>query len=88
MSEFHHFQARSLRGEPVELSRYAGQVALVVNTASKCGFTPQYGGGWSLYIASTPMRVSWCRAFPATSSAIRSPATPTPLKAVALSITA
>jgi glutathione peroxidase len=27
MSEFHHFQARSLRGEPVELSRYAGQVA-------------------------------------------------------------
>lgn len=49
MSEFHHFQARSLRGEPVELSRYAGQVALVVNTASKCGFTPQYAGLEALY---------------------------------------
>lgn len=49
MSEFHHFQARSLRGEPVELSRYAGQVVLVVNTASKCGFTPQYAGLESLY---------------------------------------
>jgi glutathione peroxidase len=49
MSEFHHFQARSLRGEQVELSRYAGQVALVVNTASKCGFTPQYAGLESLY---------------------------------------
>ena len=34
MSEFHRFQARSLRGEPVELSRYSGQVVLVVNTAS------------------------------------------------------
>ena len=44
MSEFHRFQARSLRGEPVELSRYSGQVVLVVNTASYCGFTPQFEG--------------------------------------------
>lgn len=49
MSEFYQFQARSLRGEPVALSRYAGQVALVVNTASKCGLTPQYAGLESLY---------------------------------------
>jgi glutathione peroxidase len=49
MSEFHRFQARSLRGEPVELSRYSGQVVLVVNTASKCGLTPQYAGLESLY---------------------------------------
>jgi len=43
------FEARSLRGERVELSRYQGQVVLVVNTASKCGYTPQYAGLEELY---------------------------------------
>lgn len=49
MSEFHTLHARSLRGEDVALSRYAGKVVLVVNTASKCGFTPQYAGLEDLY---------------------------------------
>jgi glutathione peroxidase len=49
MNGLHDFQTRSLRGEPVALSRYAGQVALVVNTASQCGLTPQYTGLESLY---------------------------------------
>ena len=49
MSTIHDLQARSLRGETIDLSRYAGQVVLVVNTASQCGFTPQYAGLEALY---------------------------------------
>lgn len=49
MGNFHTFQARSLRGQNVDLSNYAGKAVLVVNTASKCGFTPQYAGLEKLY---------------------------------------
>jgi glutathione peroxidase len=49
MSEFHKFCARSLRGEDVLLERFAGKLVLVVNTASKCGFAPQYAGLENLY---------------------------------------
>jgi len=44
MSEFYDFQVRSLHGKAISLSDYTGKVVLVVNTASKCGFTPQYEG--------------------------------------------
>lgn len=49
MSEFHQFRARSLQGEEIFLERFAGKTVLVVNTASKCGFTPQYAGLEGLY---------------------------------------
>ncbi len=49
MSEFYQFQARSLQGNDIDLGDYAGKVALVVNTASQCGLTPQYEGLQELY---------------------------------------
>jgi glutathione peroxidase len=49
MGDFYNFQARSLRGQALSLSSYSGKVVLVVNTASKCGFTPQYAGLETLY---------------------------------------
>lgn len=44
MSTLQDFSARDIDGADVDLSAYAGQVVLVVNTASQCGFTPQYQG--------------------------------------------
>ena len=38
------FEARSLDGRPVRLADYRGKVLLIVNTASACGFTPQFAG--------------------------------------------
>jgi glutathione peroxidase len=40
----YEFTAQSLRGEQTPLEAYRGKVLLVVNTASQCGFTPQYAG--------------------------------------------
>jgi glutathione peroxidase len=44
MAGIYDFTARSLAGEEVPLKRFEGQVLLIVNTASACGFTPQYKG--------------------------------------------
>jgi glutathione peroxidase len=45
----HAFELKSIDGQVVSLERYAGKVLLVVNVASECGFTPQYGDLQGLY---------------------------------------
>ena len=44
MASIYDFTVKDIHDKPVKLDRYKGKVVLVVNTASKCGFTPQYKG--------------------------------------------
>ena len=49
MSSIYDFEARQINGKDIALSQFKGKVMLIVNTASKCGFTPQFGGLEELY---------------------------------------
>jgi glutathione peroxidase len=49
MSAIYDYSVRNIKGEEVSLSAYKGKLLLIVNTASKCGFTPQFTGLEELY---------------------------------------
>lgn len=46
---FYDYKVKNISGEDVSMSEYKGKVVLIVNTASKCGFTRQYEGLEELY---------------------------------------
>jgi len=48
-NSIHQFKVQKSNGETVSLDEFKGKVCLIVNTASKCGFTPQYGELQKLY---------------------------------------
>ena len=54
MASVYDFSAQGLDGSDVPLKRFEGKVLLIVNVASKCGFTPQYAGLESLYRRLAP----------------------------------
>jgi len=54
MASVYDFTAASLAGEEIRLKQYEGQVLLIVNTASQCGFTPQYKGLQDLHRTFSP----------------------------------
>ena len=58
MPGVYDFTAQSLAGDEVPLQRFEGQVLLIVNTASACGFTPQYKGLQALHEALGPRGLS------------------------------
>jgi glutathione peroxidase len=45
----YHFTVQNIKGEEVSLEQYKGKALVIVNVASKCGFTPQYKGLQAIY---------------------------------------
>ena len=54
VSSLYDLKTRTLQGQPADLAAYRGKVTLVVNTASECGYTPQYEGLEKLHRELSP----------------------------------
>ena len=52
MSSIYDFSARQINGTPISLKKFEGRAMLIVNTASACGFTPQFAGLEALHQTS------------------------------------
>lgn len=74
------FKVNDIDGKEVELSKYKGDVLLIVNTASQCGYTPQYEGLEALYQQLAP-RGFQILAFPANEFGRQEPGTDAEIKA-------
>ena len=75
MSTLYSFSAETLAGAPASLDAYRGKVLLIVNTASECGFTPQYAGLQKLY-DQYAARGFYVLGFPCNQFGKQGPATP------------
>jgi glutathione peroxidase len=58
VTSFYDLKTKSLDGKPADLAAYKGKVSLVVNVASKCGYTPQYEGLEKLHKELQPKGVN------------------------------
>ncbi|VTU19078.1 hypothetical protein H4CHR_00313 [Variovorax sp. PBS-H4] len=74
MTSVYDFEARQIDGTDVPLSNYKGQVLLIVNTASKCGFTPQFEGLEALHKKYAPQGLA-VLGFPSNQFANQDPGT-------------
>jgi glutathione peroxidase len=75
VSSLYDLKVASLDGKPADLAQYKGHVVLVVNVASKCGFTPQYAGLEKLYLADKD-KGFFILGFPANDFGHQEPGTP------------